>query len=162
MSIQPKRGGSGGEGRPVPPFPSPASIPHPSSTGGLKRSLQGSAGLLDAGAGLAQHLIGGGVADAEGRGEAEGRAMDGGDLGFVQEIADQRFVAVDDLPLGRRLADQAAGVGIDVEGALRRRARSEEHTSELQSLMRSSYAVFCLKKKTKRLNYRPYSAQRKH
>src|SRR3546814_10176735 len=28
-----------------------------------------------------------------------------------------------------------------------RRFRSEEHTSELQSLMRSSYAVFCLKKK---------------
>src|SRR3546814_6319280 len=30
------------------------------------------------------------------------------------------------------------------------RARSEEHTSELQSLMRISYAVFCLKKKKKR------------
>src|SRR3546814_10010225 len=30
-----------------------------------------------------------------------------------------------------------------------RRPRSEEHTSELQSLMRISYAVFCLKKKTK-------------
>src|SRR3546814_9151884 len=29
----------------------------------------------------------------------------------------------------------------------RRRSRSEEHTSELQSLMRISYAVFCLKKK---------------
>src|SRR3546814_3773019 len=29
----------------------------------------------------------------------------------------------------------------------RRKARSEEHTSELQSLMRISYAVFCLKKK---------------
>src|SRR3546814_14288335 len=29
------------------------------------------------------------------------------------------------------------------------RARSEEHTSELQSLMRISYAVFCLKKKNK-------------
>src|SRR3546814_4720840 len=28
-------------------------------------------------------------------------------------------------------------------------AKSEEHTSELQSLMRISYAVFCLKKKTK-------------
>src|SRR3546814_2112730 len=28
-----------------------------------------------------------------------------------------------------------------------RQARSEEHTSELQSLMRNSYAVFCLKKK---------------
>src|SRR3546814_1618112 len=35
-------------------------------------------------------------------------------------------------------------------GPLRRPAkRSEEHTSELQSLMRISYAVFCLKKKTK-------------
>src|SRR3546814_10491867 len=29
---------------------------------------------------------------------------------------------------------------------IRRRLRSEEHTSELQSLMRISYAVFCLKK----------------
>src|SRR3546814_5762597 len=29
--------------------------------------------------------------------------------------------------------------------------RSEEHTSELQSLMRSSYAVFCLKKKKKNI-----------
>src|SRR3546814_6618100 len=34
----------------------------------------------------------------------------------------------------------------DVEAALGH-ARSEEHTSELQSLMRISYAVFCLKKK---------------
>src|SRR3546814_8750277 len=31
----------------------------------------------------------------------------------------------------------------------RQQQRSEEHTSELQSLMRSSYAVFCLKKKKK-------------
>src|SRR3546814_10663278 len=31
------------------------------------------------------------------------------------------------------------------------RERSEEHTSELQSLMRTSYAVFCLKKKKNRL-----------
>src|SRR3546814_8904857 len=31
----------------------------------------------------------------------------------------------------------------------RQRPRSEEHTSELQSLMRTSYAVFCLKKKKK-------------
>src|SRR3546814_7944285 len=30
--------------------------------------------------------------------------------------------------------------------------RSEEHTSELQSLMRHSYAVFCLKKKKKQIN----------
>src|SRR3546814_4192600 len=33
---------------------------------------------------------------------------------------------------------------------LRMRIRSEEHTSELQSLMRISYAVFCLKKKNKK------------
>src|SRR3546814_6835834 len=33
-------------------------------------------------------------------------------------------------------------------------ARSEEHTSELQSLMRISYAVFCLKKKTKKNKYK--------
>src|SRR3546814_8016856 len=32
-----------------------------------------------------------------------------------------------------------------------REGRSEEHTSELQSLMRSSYAVFCLKKKNKQI-----------
>src|SRR3546814_2876574 len=38
------------------------------------------------------------------------------------------------------------GVG---KGSARIR-RSEEHTSELQSLMRSSYAVFCLKKKKKK------------
>src|SRR3546814_18391549 len=31
-----------------------------------------------------------------------------------------------------------------------RQGRSEEHTSELQSLMRISYAVFCLKKKTQK------------
>src|SRR3546814_2805844 len=36
------------------------------------------------------------------------------------------------------------GVGEQPQG---KRSRSEEHTSELQSLMRISYAVFCLKKK---------------
>src|SRR3546814_6289597 len=36
-----------------------------------------------------------------------------------------------------------------MEDAIQRAARSEEHTSELQSLMRISYAVFCLKKKKK-------------
>src|SRR3546814_8494209 len=38
-------------------------------------------------------------------------------------------------------------------------ARSEEHTSELQSLMRNSYAVFCLKKKTKNKNNITYLKQ---
>src|SRR3546814_3843497 len=45
--------------------------------------------------------------------------------------------------LGLRGLVQAA------EGRLPARIRSEEHTSELQSLMRLSYAVFCLKNKNK-------------
>src|SRR3546814_3353314 len=42
------------------------------------------------------------------------------------------------------IEQSGAGIGHAVERA----ARSEEHTSELQSLMRTSYAVLCLKKKT--------------
>src|SRR3546814_3807453 len=38
--------------------------------------------------------------------------------------------------------------------------RSEEHTSELQSLMRISYAVFCLKKKTISFKYPPLPANK--
>src|SRR3546814_8633038 len=44
----------------------------------------------------------------------------------------------------------------DVQGEAeqgREQQRSEEHTSELQSLMRTSYAVFCLKKNTPVSNY---------
>src|SRR3546814_8404512 len=40
--------------------------------------------------------------------------------------------------------------GCEHEGFKRLMGRSEEHTSELQSLMRISYAVFCLKKKNKK------------
>src|SRR3546814_2925268 len=42
---------------------------------------------------------------------------------------------------------------IDDHARARMRKRSEEHTSELQSLMRISYAVFCLKKKTKNIKH---------
>src|SRR3546814_1334283 len=48
------------------------------------------------------------------------------------------------------LADEVAAKDMAVAGAVLERdapLRSEEHTSELQSLMRISYAVFCLKKK---------------
>src|SRR3546814_2353927 len=46
---------------------------------------------------------------------------------------------------------------VDAAEAVGTRARSEEHTSELQSLMRISYSVFCLKKKktTKPHNHTP-------
>src|SRR3546814_2082048 len=46
-------------------------------------------------------------------------------------------------PLGTDHAMKRVLVGVD--------GRSEEHTSELQSLMRISYAVFCLKKKNKHI-----------
>src|SRR3546814_6782926 len=49
--------------------------------------------------------------------------------------------------VGRR-AGVNLGFGLDI-WRLKAKIRSEEHTSELQSLMRSSYAVFCLKKKTR-------------
>src|SRR3546814_7381819 len=42
---------------------------------------------------------------------------------------------------------QLHGVDMACEGDTLAEGRSEEHTSELQSLMRISYAVFCLKKK---------------
>src|SRR3546814_3628426 len=50
-----------------------------------------------------------------------------------------------------RLARSRANAGYTSELELRQAEaeRSEEHTSELQSLMRISYAVFCLKKKNK-------------
>src|SRR3546814_4203249 len=44
-------------------------------------------------------------------------------------------------------------IDVDAEGNVTISKRSEEHTSELQSLMRISYAVFCLKKKNKRITY---------
>src|SRR3546814_2926535 len=48
----------------------------------------------------------------------------------------------------RRPAREDRGTRGCVQEAPRETIRSEEHTSELQSLMRISYAVFCLKKKT--------------
>src|SRR3546814_1710988 len=59
---------------------------------------------------------------------------------IVGEAVDQRRLRPDDDQLDRVLEAK-----IDRAAMIRR--RSEEHTSELQSLMRTSYAVFCLKKK---------------
>src|SRR3546814_7726824 len=52
------------------------------------------------------------------------------------------------LPEAHDLLDRFRPGGGRRLGAHRPPERSEEHTSELQSLMRISYAVFCLKKKT--------------
>src|SRR3546814_8929312 len=51
-----------------------------------------------------------------------------------------------ELPEQAGLLGRVLHVGL-LEPAVGQRERSEEHTSELQSLMRISYAVFCLKKK---------------
>src|SRR3546814_3046627 len=67
----------------------------------------------------------------------------------TRRVASQLFRAVA-LPAGTRgraLADQSSRT--------LRRGTGMEHTSELQSLMRISYAVFCLKKKHKNTNIRP-------
>src|SRR3546814_1864351 len=54
-----------------------------------------------------------------------------------------RIVQTGFQPISANLAER----GISVTASLIVIVRSEEHTSELQSLMRISYAVFCLKKK---------------
>src|SRR3546814_9488183 len=57
-------------------------------------------------------------------------------------LAEHRAIA----SLARRKRDRLFGI---IDGIVGMALRSEEHTSELQSLMRTSYAVFSLKKKTK-------------
>src|SRR3546814_1494318 len=56
----------------------------------------------------------------------------------------RHFIAHMMLPARRVLGDEA------MDRAVLAQRRSEEHTSELQSLMRISYAVFCLNQKTSR------------
>src|SRR3546814_4270025 len=83
-------------------------------------------------------------------------------IDFFQRIAGDAFAAQQAVHIGQDQIDGVArrhlceGGGIDRRQAglghgsrsLRECSdRSEEHTSELQSLMRISYAVFCLKKK---------------
>src|SRR3546814_5551592 len=73
---------------------------------------------------------------------------DSGAGGRVHADPPPRRVAggADDLPSTLLLVGGAGGQP-DLAGLAGVRLRSEEHTSELQSLMRISYAVFCLKKK---------------
>src|SRR3546814_9449987 len=54
--------------------------------------------------------------------------------------------------VGRDLADRRVARDVPARPLEQAIARSEEHTSELQSLMRISYAVFCLKKKKRKKN----------
>src|SRR3546814_2234209 len=69
----------------------------------------------------------------------------------------------DGRPPGRRAHGIAVGAGAAGDRLwLARPGRSEEHTSELQSLMRISYAVFCLKKKTNNKQHITYKTHYAH
>src|SRR3546814_10879372 len=100
-------------------------------------------GLGDAGDGLEE----GGLPGTVGAEEGEDLAL----LHVEVDAEEHLHAVVADLHAAgheqRRLA-VAAVVGHG-------RTRSEEHTSELQSLMRISYAVFCLKKKKKTTTQKP-------
>src|SRR3546814_4301327 len=62
-----------------------------------------------------------------------------------EDATTMKVVIADDEPLARERLRLLLAEHPDL--------RSEEHTSELQSLMRISYAVFCLKKKTPYINH---------
>src|SRR3546814_2334386 len=72
----------------------------------------------------------------------KGDSADGGLLGEQSLDSGDR-----DMPFHRIAADQDRMAALEFGRNAGARLRSEEHTSELQSLMRISYAVFCLKKK---------------
>src|SRR3546814_1333094 len=82
--------------------------------------------IRDAAAPLIQFLADRGI-------DVTGAHLDGEVLKFTMDISDSEALAP-----GTSLTEAFTNSTI----------RSEEHTSELQSLMRISYAVFCLKKKT--------------
>src|SRR3546814_3596708 len=74
-------------------------------------------------------------------------------MGQVDILVNNAGITRDGLAMRMKDEDWQTVLDVDLTAAFRlARAslkRSEEHTSELQSLMRISYAVFCLKKKKK-------------
>src|SRR3546814_3749115 len=77
-------------------------------------------------------------------------------LNYLREDVRSESASRIDLPsVLQTICAEFADVGhaVSYEGPGRLTWRSEEHTSELQSLMRISYAVFCLKKKINTITY---------
>src|SRR3546814_9799713 len=99
----------------------------------------------------------------------EARAKRAAALGIVPEgtpmvtmatTRDWAKLDADERKAAARVMQAYAGMASAMDreiGRLVAHLRSEEHTSELQSLMRISYAVFCLKKK--KISYRKYPAR---
>src|SRR3546814_10168082 len=111
-------------------------------------------GVSGLGLGVAQHLVahGGKVALFDINDEKAGNAI--AELGsdnaiyLRTDVSDEAQVAHNMVQAQTFLG--GLNVAINCAGVLGPGRRSEEHTSELQSLMRNSYAVFCLKKKNKK------------
>src|SRR3546814_5732468 len=87
------------------------------------------------------------------------------DRGAMRELMGLMLAA--DAPGALAALRRQYDYGVDPQSVLRALHRlwidrSEEHTSELQSLMRISYAVFCLKKKKKSVNITLYCSRRTH
>src|SRR3546814_7405529 len=82
-------------------------------------------------------------------------------LGLVNRAVPAEALEAETLDLARKVTSKSPLIlKIGKEAFYRQieyglvEARSEEHTSELQSLMRISYAVFCLKKNTQKKKYK--------
>src|SRR3546814_4541914 len=104
----------------------------------LFRSVAGGGHFLEVGEGGVDRLLVAGQADLADAGRVDQHAARGEQV----ELAVGGGVTT----LGVALAHRAHHGGIAPDQRVHQ-PRSEEHTSELQSLMRISYAVFCLKKK---------------
>src|SRR3546814_6121766 len=89
------------------------------------------------------------VIDAEPLGQLDyAEVVDATSLSVPEPLAGTlRLLAAVRFGKARLIDNVAAEVPAEIPSAGAKAARSEEHTSELQSLMRISYAVFCLKKK---------------
>src|SRR3546814_7538891 len=74
------------------------------------------------------------------------------DAGSFTHAAQHIRVTQPALSTGVAELERLVGTQLFIRSRRQIRLRSEEHTSELQSLMRISYAVFCLKKKKKLTN----------
>src|SRR3546814_5738144 len=85
-------------------------------------------------------------------------------MGKLQNALDKSLANLPRLGIEKIIRDKLSAAGVEDEELVGQVAeviadgntghftRSEEHTSELQSLMRISYAVFCLKKKNNNLH----------
>src|SRR3546814_10565353 len=124
---------------------------HASQKGGADRRLGEQHGQC---AGLDLEKAGSGHGRRH-RDEADRGEGDAGDRQSPGKLAERQQPGVMPLPFPKPIEAEERKPEEQSQIAIKREARSnrsEEHTSELQSLMRISYAVFCLKKKNTYIN----------